>query len=70
MLLDRLDAKETVYHSNEHVFTSLFEDATGNKMLFLLNLYSGRNKTDIRVGEKTIEGIQLEPMEIKTICLE
>lgn len=70
MLLDRLDAKETVYHSNEHVFTSLFEDATGKKMLFLLNLYSGRNKTDIRVGEKTIEGIQLEPMEIKTICLE
>lgn len=69
VLLGRLGAKETVYHSNEHVFTSLFENTSGKKLLFLLNLYSGRNKTDLRIGDRTIEGISLEPMEVKTICL-
>lgn len=69
-LVSRLGAKETLYHSNEYVFTSLFEGRNGEKMVFLMNLYSGKNTTDIRVGDKVIEGIQLEPMEVKTICLQ
>lgn len=69
VLLGRLNTKENVYHSNEHVFTSLFEDEAGRKMVFVLNLYSGKNETDLRIGEKIIENIVLEPMEVKTICL-
>lgn len=67
VLLERLDVKETVWHSNEHVFTSLFMNEDGRKMLFILNLYSGKNRTDIQVGDTKITDIVLEPMEVRTI---
>lgn len=69
-LVSRLGAKETLYHSNEYVFTSLFEGKNGEKMVFLMNLYSGKNTTDIRVEDKEIKNIELAPMEVKTICLQ
>ena len=68
-LVKRLGVKETVYHSNPCVFTSLFEGEKGEKIIFLMNLYSGKNKTDIRIGDKEFKDIPLEPMEVKTINL-
>lgn len=68
-LLGRLHAEETVWHSNEHVFTSLFRDAAGRELVFVMNLYSGKNKTDLRIGNKRIKGVILEPMEVKVIEL-
>lgn len=66
-LLRRLDTKEIVGHTNPHVFTSMFESENGRKIIFLMNLYSGRNVTDITVVGKTIKDITLAPMEVKTI---
>lgn len=66
-MIKRLGGNETVYHSNRHLFTSLFEGE--KKMLFIMNLYSGKNQTDIRVGKKEYKDIVLEPMEVKTILI-
>ena len=68
-MIQRLSGEETVYHSNRHLFVSLFEGEQGQKMLFIMNPYSGKNITDIRVGEKEIKDITLAPMEVKTIIL-
>ena len=71
-LLARLGAKKTAFSENRNIFTSLLEDGEGRRMLFLMNLYSGRQRTSVRVtrgGEVLIEDIELEPMEIKAIEL-
>ncbi len=68
-LLKRLEAKETVYHSNPCVIVSLLEDENNKKLLFLLNLFSSENKTDIKVNGKEFNDIVLKPMEVKTIML-
>ena len=68
-LLSRLGAAETVRSENRNIFTSLLEDGEGRRMLFLMNLYSGRQKTSVRVvrgGEVEIDDIELQPMEVKT----
>ena len=66
-LLSILDAKEVVGHSNRHVFTSYFRGKNGEEAVFLMNLYSSSNVTDVCVNGKTIEDIYLEPMETKML---
>ena len=68
-LLERLGAKPVVFSENRNIFTSLLTDGEGRRMLFLMNLFSGRQKTSVRVfrgSEATLHDITLEPMEVKT----
>jgi len=60
-------AKPTVESSNRNIMTSLLE-SDGRRMLFLLNLYTGRQKTDITVfdGDKATKlgAFELGAMEV------
>lgn len=51
-MLQRFDADSVVFHSNPHVFVSYFKGKNDEKALFIMNLYSSRNKTDIMVDGK------------------
>ena len=67
----RLGAKPAVECSNRNVFTALWSDGE-RRMLFLINLHSAPQSTDIRVlhGEPAaFDGITLGAMEVKTILL-
>lgn len=72
-LLTSLDTKPTVYCSNRSLITSLLENKnTGKKSLFVMNLYSGKQTTDITVYGNKINKfteIELKPMEVKNIDL-
>ncbi len=48
-LLDRLGAKKCVYSQNRNIFTSLWEDEKGNRVLFAMNLYSSPQQTKLTV---------------------
>ena len=66
-LLLRLGAEEVVTHSNRHVFTTCFKGKNGERAIFLMNLYSSSNKTNVTWNGNTIQDICLEPMEVKMI---
>ncbi|MBQ6052080.1 MAG: beta-galactosidase [Clostridia bacterium] len=65
-LISSLGAKAAVYHSNPHVFTSLLESKSGEKTLFLMNLYSSPQTTDFTFDGKTFSSVPLAAMEVKT----
>ncbi|MCQ2446712.1 MAG: hypothetical protein MJ141_07515, partial [Clostridia bacterium] len=67
-----LGAEKTVRRSNRHIFQALWEGKNGRRMLFLMNLYSGKQSTDVTVfhgGEKSLGRFDLLPMEVKVIDL-
>lgn len=68
-LLAMLGAKTTVCHSNPHIFTTVLENENGKKTVFLMNLYSSPQKTDITLEDKSFKDISLAAMEVKTIDL-
>lgn len=69
-ILESLDAKLCVEHSNRSVYVTLYENEQ-NRGIFLLNLYGGEQKTSIKVyGRKEpieLGEIILKPLEIKFI---
>ena len=68
-ILAMLGAKKTVCHSNPHIFTTVLENENGEKTVFLMNLYSSPQKTDICFEDKSFRDITFEAMEVKTIDL-
>jgi len=69
---DLLGGEKCVTSSNRNIFTSLWTNAGGRRMLFVMNLYSSPQTTCITVhagGEKQIGEIALKPMEVRTIEL-
>jgi hypothetical protein len=72
-MLSWLDAKPCVNSTNRCVFSTLFKD--GKKLaLFLLNLYTGKQKTNVTVynGEQAIDigEVELSPMDVKLITFD
>lgn len=65
-LLERLDTQPTLIHSNPHIFTSVLEDEE-HTAVFLMNLYSGENTTDICGCGVEEKNVVLHPMEVKTL---
>lgn len=71
-LLERLGAVPCVESSNRNLFTALWEDDAGRRTLFVLNLYSGAQKTSVRVwaGDTVwAKDLALAPMEVKVLDL-
>ena len=68
-LLERLGTEKVLQHSNKQIFTSYFQGKKGEKVAFIMNLFSGSNTTDLAVGDKRIENIHLGPMEVKILEL-
>ena len=71
-LMARLGGRETVESSNRNIFTALWSDGE-HELLFVLNPYSGRQRTNIRIrradGWQELGEIQLKPMEIYSVDL-
>ena len=71
-LLEMLDGNPCVKSSNRNLFTSLWTDDDGRRILFVMNLYSGRQRTNLHVfsgGEVVLENVELAPMEVKYLEL-
>ena len=68
MLAD-LGAQPVAESSNRNLFTSVLESPDGRRMLFIMNLYSGAQHTDITVyrdGQPyRLEHFILKPMEVR-----
>ena len=72
LVLDRLEAKPCVESGNRNIFTALWQDNSNRRMLYVMNLYSCSQITDIHVfhGEEWIQqNLELAPMEVKAIAL-
>jgi beta-galactosidase len=68
-ILALFGAKPAVYHSNPHIFTTVLESECGKKTVFIMNLYSSPQSTDIEFEGKAFKKIALDAMEVKTIDL-
>lgn len=68
-LLERLGAKTVLRHSNKQIFASCFQGKEGKKAAFVMNLFSSSNTTDLILGDKKMENIHLDPMEVKILEL-
>lgn len=73
-LLDILGVKPCVLSSNRNIFTSLIEDDKGQRVLFVLNLYSSPQQTEVTVFDKVggavwTQKLQLGAMEVKSFDL-
>ena len=68
-LLKLLGAQTTVVSSNRNVFTALWRGDGGQRALFVMNLYSGAQQTDITVGDEPLGRLSLKPMEVRLIDL-
>ena len=66
---ERMGAKPCVSSSNRHLFTSLWEGVEGQRTLFIMNLYSGAQSTQIEVRGEVLGEFRLAPMEVRTIDL-
>lgn len=71
-LLAEMGAKPCIASSNRNIFTSLLEDGCGHSLAMVMNLYSGRQSTDITVygTDGSIlrkEHLDLAPMEVRVI---
>ena len=67
-ILGYLGAKKCVASSNRNIITALWETQDGKRDLFVMNLFSGKNATDIRVnwGKPVDLGhIELDAMQVK-----
>ena len=70
--LEKLDARPCVASSNRNVFTALWKDGQGRRMLFALNPYSGAQRTRLHVfegGETILEEMTLRAMEVRAVAL-
>lgn len=70
--VELLGGEPCVESSNRNVFTTLWMSEDGKRELFVLNLCSSPQETDIRVymgGEQNFEKLRLEPMEVRAIGL-
>ena len=70
--LERLDARPCVASSNRNVFTALWTDESGRRMLFVLNPYSGAQRTRLHVfegGGAALDEMALRPMEVRAVAL-
>ena len=68
--LDMLGARPCVSSSNRNIFTALRKNEAGSRMLFVLNPYSGAQKTKITVFPDGRElEFALRPMEVQTVKL-
>lgn len=72
MLLERLGTRPCIASSNRNIFTSLWEDATGHQCVFVMNLYSSPQSTDVTIFAKDgsvarREHVDLAPMQIVTL---
>lgn len=74
LLLDALGAVPTAAVSNRNLFTSLLEAPDGRQMLFVMNLYSGAQSTDIVLYRGTearsLGRVDLKAMEVRILELE
>lgn len=71
--IELLDGKSCVESSNRNIFTTLWMDESGRRQLFVMNLYSSPQMTDIRVhvGENwELKQLELAPMEVRSIALD
>ncbi len=72
-LLGRLGGGRCVESSNRNLFTSLWADETGKKLLFVMNLYASPQKTRVTVFENDkavfVKEITLAAMEVKAVDL-
>lgn len=76
-LMELLGGKPCVSSSNRNIFTSLWTDEDGHRILFVMNLYSSAQSTDITVFPDEVSGaapvllndVQLAPMEVRTFTL-
>ena len=72
-LLASLDAEPTVAASNRNLFTSLLAAPDGRQVLFIMNLYSGAQSTEISLfdgaEEKAMGRFDLAPMEVRIVEL-
>lgn len=71
-ILNELGACRCVVSSNRNIITSLRETSDGKRMLFAMNLFSGRNSTEfsiIRGEQKNTGKVDFEPMQVKTFIV-
>lgn len=72
-LLASLGAEPTVAASNRNLFTSLLVAPDGRQVLFIMNLYSGAQSTEISLfdgaEEKAMGRFDLAPMEVRIVEL-
>ena len=66
-LLSELNAESAVEHDNRNVFTALWKKDENSGTIFLMNLYSSPQTTEIRFKDHMIGEYELDPMEVKTI---
>lgn len=69
---EMLGGEKCVTSSNRNIFTSLWADEAGRRILFAMNLYSSPQSTDLCVhygAEQKFEQISLQPMEVRVIEL-
>ena len=71
-VLRDMDAVPCVRSSNRNLFTSLWEDAQGHCMTMVMNLYSGKQSTQITVYAPDgcvlrEENLDLKPMEVRVL---
>jgi len=67
-ILAELDAQPVAECSNRNLFTSVLESPDGRRLLFIMNLYSGSQHTDITVYQDgqpyRLGRFTLKPMEV------
>ena len=76
-LVNMMGGKPSVSSSNRNIFTSLWTDDSGHRLLYVMNLYSSAQTTDITVFDETdydgislrINEVKLAPMEVRTFEL-
>lgn len=70
VLLAHMDAVPAVQSSNRNLLTTLWQDVQGHRTVFVMNLYSSPQSTDLCVLAGKAAGlgrIDLAPMEVKVI---
>ena len=59
--------KPVLTKSNPHLFAVIRETLQGERILFVMNLYSSPQKTDIYLNETAIQDLELQAMEVKIL---
>lgn len=69
--VELLGGERCVESSNRNIFTTLWMDDEGRRQLFVMNLYSSPQTTDIHVhmGGDWSQQMSLAPMEVRSITL-
>ena len=74
-LLGDMGARPCVKSSNRNLFTALWEDDRGHRLVAVMNLYSAPQKTDITVYDVTGQilhtaTVALDAMEVRTVEID